>query len=427
MTLVLLLTTLIAQAGAEPNYFFCPAHEVAEAYRERDRFAAETKLVRGALAERVRRIGRELAAVSDRPDLPFEFFVIDDSAKPLSQAGSRVGGAVSLNKSLVGLLGRSDDELAFALAHEIAHVTLGHHQATGLAGEVEASGSDACRRRRELEIQADRYGALYVVRAGYRVSAAQTALHRLAEARRGSATRDCYPNYSKRIRLLQQFEGILQRSVDAFDSGLLALEAGDTQEAIGTLNLFVAQFPHSLAGRVNLGTACLVRLNEQEGSPSDLEEPLPLMRESGRRVRGVFDGELLERAHRNFSQALALSPTEPRARIGLALVELRRGAPEVAEQLVLGLGSVEAQVIRGNARYLQQEFAEARGFYRQALDRRPQWVTARKNLAMVSERLGAYQEARRIWGDLVTHDRVRREAALRLEFLGPGGPGRESP
>jgi predicted Zn-dependent protease len=70
----------------------------------------------------VDRVGKELAAASERPDLPWTFRVVDD---PAVNAFALPGGFIYLTR---GILGHFDNEaqMASVLGHEIGHVT-GRH------------------------------------------------------------------------------------------------------------------------------------------------------------------------------------------------------------------------------------------------------------------------------------------------------------
>ena len=75
-----------------------------------------------ALQEYVAAIGAELAAVSHRPDLPWQFAVIDS---PVVNAFAVPGGYVYLTRGLLAYL-NDEAELAGVLGHEIGHVTARH-------------------------------------------------------------------------------------------------------------------------------------------------------------------------------------------------------------------------------------------------------------------------------------------------------------
>jgi predicted Zn-dependent protease len=74
------------------------------------------------LDQYVARIGHRLAATSERPDLPWEFHVVDD---PTPNAFALPGGFIYITRGMMNLL-TSEAELASVLGHEIGHVTARH-------------------------------------------------------------------------------------------------------------------------------------------------------------------------------------------------------------------------------------------------------------------------------------------------------------
>ena len=70
----------------------------------------------------VREVGQKLARVSDRPDLPYEFVVLNNSTP---NAWALPGGKIAINR---GLLVKLEDEaqLASVLSHEIVHAAARH-------------------------------------------------------------------------------------------------------------------------------------------------------------------------------------------------------------------------------------------------------------------------------------------------------------
>ena len=75
-----------------------------------------------ALQEYITAIGNRLAAVSHRPDLPWQFTVIDS---PVVNAFAVPGGYIYLTRGLLAYL-NDEAELAGVLGHEIGHVTARH-------------------------------------------------------------------------------------------------------------------------------------------------------------------------------------------------------------------------------------------------------------------------------------------------------------
>src|SRR5512139_1423243 len=71
----------------------------------------------------VNKVGRWLALQTERPDLPWQFGVLDDND---INAFAAPGGHVFITKGLLARM-HSEAELAGVLAHEISHVLKKHH------------------------------------------------------------------------------------------------------------------------------------------------------------------------------------------------------------------------------------------------------------------------------------------------------------
>lgn len=156
----------------------------------------------------VERVGLELAAVSERPDLPWSFKIIDD---PVVNAFALPGGFIYVTRGIVAQF-NSEAELAAVLGHEIGHVTARHsveqmsrQQLTGLLLGVGSVLSEDVARfgglaqaglgvlflsyGREDEHQADMLGVRYALRESYDPREAvevHRMLQRQTEARGGS-------------------------------------------------------------------------------------------------------------------------------------------------------------------------------------------------------------------------------------------------
>lgn len=148
-----------------------------------------------ALQAYVEQVGNALARVSDRPNLPYEFVVIDNMTP---NAWALPGGKIGVNTGLLANL-NSEAELAAVIGHEIVHAaarhgaqqmqtsslskiglsllnvaTLGTGWAGALASNAASMGSTLAQKHysRSDESEADEYGMAYMAAAGYDPQAA---------------------------------------------------------------------------------------------------------------------------------------------------------------------------------------------------------------------------------------------------------------
>lgn len=151
-----------------------------------------------ALQAYVNRVGRWVAAQSERADLPWRFAVIDTAS---INAFAAPGGYVLLTRGLYDILD-NESQLAGVLAHEIGHVVRRHHVSVlqksaalsagaqlaqrdnrsalvnnmiGTGAEVFARGLD-----KSAEYEADAIGVVLAARAGYNPFGLIDVLHKLA-------------------------------------------------------------------------------------------------------------------------------------------------------------------------------------------------------------------------------------------------------
>lgn len=138
------------------------------------------------LQDYVQYLGSQLAASSERPDLPWTFRVLDDE---IVNAFAAPGGFIYVTRGILGHL-NSEAELATVLGHEIGHVTARHsanqiskQQLMGMGLAVGmilepgvAAWSDvaqaglglaALKFSRDDERQADKLGLRYMIGAGF--------------------------------------------------------------------------------------------------------------------------------------------------------------------------------------------------------------------------------------------------------------------
>ena len=188
----------------------------------------EMKLAQDSLIQkRVEDIGKKIALVSDRKEIDYYFFVLDDDE---INAVSLPGGFIYVNSGLVEKVA-NDDELACVLAHEIGHIVARHSikklqgmQAYSIvrllvavaptSGEVGNAADIAFTElmlgySREDELLADQLGARYAKLAGYDPHGMVTFLEKLQDNNRRKPLAPksyfkTHPYVPDRVRVVKQ-------------------------------------------------------------------------------------------------------------------------------------------------------------------------------------------------------------------------------
>ena len=146
----------------------------------------------------VNRVGRWIAAQTERPDLPWHFGVIES---PAINAFAAPGGYVLVTRGLYEILD-SEAQLAGVLGHEIGHVVQRHHitvmqksaaisagaqlaqarDRSQLVGNLIGTGAEIFARGldKSAEFEADQIGVVLAARAGYSPYGLVEVLHKLS-------------------------------------------------------------------------------------------------------------------------------------------------------------------------------------------------------------------------------------------------------
>ncbi|MCQ3830135.1 M48 family metalloprotease [Microbulbifer elongatus] len=164
-------------------------------------------LVDPTLQTYVSRVGQKLARVSDQPNLPYEFVVLNNSTP---NAWALPGGKIAINRGLLVLL-EDEAELAAVLGHEIVHAAARHSAAAmsqqqilgaGIAilgattqntayGDLISLGSQfggsayIAKYGRDNELESDEYGMKYMAAAGYDPQGAVRLQQKFVELSKG--------------------------------------------------------------------------------------------------------------------------------------------------------------------------------------------------------------------------------------------------
>lgn len=200
-----------------------------------------------SLQRYVQGVGEALARISQRPQLPWTFRVVDD---PTPNAFALPGGYIFVTRGLLGLM-TTEAELATVVGHEIGHVTARHQvraltraelAQVGLAvgsilsptfarfGQVAGSGLQLLflKYDRAAEAQADELGFDYSRRDGYDVKEMADVFEALDrfEARQPNASAlpgwlQTHPSGPDRIQKVQQRVAALGDTARAVRAGIV--------------------------------------------------------------------------------------------------------------------------------------------------------------------------------------------------------------
>ncbi len=183
-----------------------------------------------AIQQYVNRVGRWLALQTERPNLPWQFGVLDDNDV---NAFAAPGGYVFITKGLLAQM-NSEAELAGVLAHEISHVLRKHHlQALKKGAQTEllsdlandalrntgsdprlaklvSAGTEVYARGLDKndEFEADRMGVVIAARGGYDPYGLPAVLQTLQAIKPGDSSFalmfKTHPALADRLSLLDQ-------------------------------------------------------------------------------------------------------------------------------------------------------------------------------------------------------------------------------
>lgn len=173
-------------AIAAQGFFISEADEIALGKATAAKVMQQMPRTKDAALEAyVTRVGKAVAAQSDRPNLPYQFFVLETNEL---NAFAAPGGFIFVTTGLLRFMGE-EAQLAGVLGHEVAHVAKKHSvkairkamvaqgvataalgdnpsQLTAIGANIAATlilkGFD-----RKAELEADQVGAGYSFRAGY--------------------------------------------------------------------------------------------------------------------------------------------------------------------------------------------------------------------------------------------------------------------
>jgi predicted Zn-dependent protease len=165
----------------------------------------------------INEVGERLAANSDRPNIPYTFQVVEDSAV---NAFATAGGFIYINTGLLKIAD-NEAEVASVLAHEMGHIEGKHlikqmRQKAIASGVATATGLDRNKavgigvqlalnlpRSRKDEFDADKRGLANITRTGYAQSAMVSFMKKLQKSSSVPTFLSTHPGSRDRVIALQ--------------------------------------------------------------------------------------------------------------------------------------------------------------------------------------------------------------------------------
>ncbi len=285
-------------------------------------------------AKMVENIGKKIAQYVYNSQFDLTFKLIDNDEP---NAFAFPNGNMYVLKGLFKTVD-SENELAFVLAHEISHVLLRHStKAEEYKNRFNISDhNDHVMKAftREQEYEADKYGILYAIRAGYSPLGSVNWFNKMTTL--GYEYPPLYVDYSDHPnftqRVVQAFIniGTYYEYAKQFDYGMLYLSMGNYAEAAQSFEKFLEKYPHYKEAYNNIGVALLIQQLSEKNIQLDLwlstaTSKVQLFADNfDKPVRGnyTFASSEFSKAMENFQKAIQYDKTFEHPYINMALISI---------------------------------------------------------------------------------------------------------
>jgi predicted Zn-dependent protease len=245
-------------------------------------------------------------------------------------------GSVYILKGLFKTI-TSDNELAFVIAHEISHVILKHSaKSVEYQNRMNLSNKDSKVREfsREQEFEADKFGILFSIRAGYSPLGSVNWFNKMTSL--GYEYPPLYvdytdhPNFTQRVVQAFIHIGTYYEYAKNFDYGMLYLSMGNYDEAAESFSKFLEKYPRYKEAYNNIGVALLLKkLNskniDQELWLSSAISKVQLFSDNfDKPVRGSYSFKTRDfsEALEYFEEAIKYDEKYPQPYINLAMISI---------------------------------------------------------------------------------------------------------
>ncbi len=425
-----IIVSYAQQPNSTPTFIIKASEDAAKQIEEENGIINDTILV-----ERVKAVVQKVMQSSDIR-MVFKCKILNSD---VINAFALPAGPIYVTSGLLIALDSLKTEetqsmLAGIVGHEVAHIYLRHSVAlmrleNFVKGESIIIPDDFVEilkkgYTREQEFEADEYGIIYAMRAGYDFESIIKFYKRIRELLGDIAPGDekynDHPRLTERIAHLYEIRAQIERDFDQWYFGVEALNEGRYNDAINYFRLFTTTFSNSAWGWANLATAYLF-----EGM-SKMELPPVLFMtiyytEPDNRLRG--EPEELLYAEEAFKKALELDSAYNivyYSNMGI-IYALRKEHEKAIELTKKALEVKKAEHIfynnLGNILFLKRNYTDAIELYEKAIDINPNWPMPKHNLAIAYEAIDRKDLAIEIWKELLNVSGYNKKAIEHLAKL----------
>lgn len=354
--------------------------------------------------------------------------------------------------------------MAAVIGHEFGHLELGHtenvsrtvarrqemsrrlRQASSISAVVRDSVlMDATKFERDQELEADRAGAVYILRIGYEVQDAIDLFDSMDRDERGSRNfrhqitwTGGHPRAAERVAMLEVARGQLKLLQRDYDDAIALIEAGELPDtALAMINRVLAAFPQMAAAQ-HARAVVLAQQWLAGSDPADLQLR-PMLPAYDARFMGAIRGNnpsqgmAARRPAKEAFTALFTRDAHPYTLSNLAVIEAYDGesAPALEKANLAATRAPRDQAVLNNlgvVHFIAGRNTEARDAFVRAEQAAGTAVSAQVlfNLARVSLALGDREAATRYVNRYLQKDQRSnwaREAQEIARVAGGGAPG----
>lgn len=365
-----------------------------------------------------------------------------------------INDSIYVHTGLFKSVGNSIDQLAFVLAHELAHVLM-KHPAKGdefLTKNPNATEEQWLKLSRDMEFEADKYAVLYTMRAGYSPLGGIEWFNYMTnqgfEYTPHTASYVTHPNFTSRVVEVFKHIATYYEYARNFEFGMIYLNSGDYKNAISAFNKFVSAYPNFKEGHNNLAVAVLSQKLNQKNIKLEVLLPTTLSKvdfftniftvNTKRGEYNLKNSELTE-AEKALSKALELDPNYLQAYINLAVLNtltknVKAAGEAIAKAEKVSAKSYDVMLAKGFLQLEQNNYKQAADIFKTANTSDPNRPEALFNMALAYTYGSMKNEAISTWKNFINKFKdtyYASEAKAKLDVLegkkAPQADGKKDP